>query len=118
MAVKSSDFLSFNDGVAFFFSVENASEEGDRAKYKLVPKAKVRFEYRTVGLQRFFDAAQVKVTVAKVIVTPLISSINPQDVVTIGDNQYIIQMKQERYDTRPASMLLTLSETEEDYERE
>lgn len=118
MALKTGRFLSFGDGIAEIYSVKNVAEEGDRPKEKLILKEHLRFENRTVGLQRFFDAAQEKINISRVISAPLIFSVSTQDVVIINGNQYEIKMKQEKFDTRPASMLLTLSDVEEVYEIE
>lgn len=118
MAIKAGRFLTFGDGVAEICGIVNIAEEGDRPKEKLIVKERLRFENRTVGLQRFFDAAQEKITVSRVISLPLIPAVSTQDVVVISGNQYEIKMKQEKFDTRPASMLLTLSDVEEIYEFE
>lgn len=118
MALKTGRFLSFGDGVAEIYAIHNVAEEGDRPQKKLTLKESLRFENKTVGLQRFFDAAQEKITISRVISTPLIFSVSTQDVVIINGNQYDIKMKQEKFDTRPASMLLTLSDVEEVYEIE
>lgn len=116
MALKTGRFLTFGDGIAQICGIINEAEEGDRPKEKLIVKERLRFENRTVGLQRFFDAAQEKITISRVISLPLIPSVSTQDVVVIEGNQYEIKMKQEKFDTRPASMLLTLSDVEEIYE--
>lgn len=118
MALKTGRFLTFNDGTAEICAIHNVAEEGDRPKNKLIVKERLRFENRTVGLQRFFDAAQEKITISRVVSMPLIASVSTQDVVIINGNQYEIKMKQEKFDTRPASMLLTLSDVEEVYEIE
>ena len=47
---------------------------------------------------------------------PLIDDVNPQDIVIINGKQYRIEQKQEKHDTRPASMVLSLSDIEEEYE--
>lgn len=116
MAVKSNDFLSFNDGTAEIYDVVNSAAAGDTPVEKLVLKAKLRFAENTVGMQRFFEAQQVKVDISRVITTPLVAVASPQDIIVIGDKQYKIAQLQRMFDTRPESMKLTLTDSEEKYE--
>lgn len=115
MAVKSSDFLSFNDGICEIYSVENNADPGDRPEEKLIQKYKLRFQYHSVGMSRFFEALQTKVKISNVIYCPFREDVNDQDVAIIEGRQYRIEHKQ-RKDTRPISMLLSLSDIEEAYE--
>ena len=116
MSVKSSDFLSFNDGICSIYSVENVAEPGDLPEEKLIPKYDLRFSWHTVGMSRYYEAMQAQVKISNAVDVPLRSDVNPQDVAIINDRQYRIIQKQEKRDTRPASMLLTLTDIEEAFE--
>ena len=116
MAVKSSDFLSFNDGICEIYSVENVADPGDRPEEKLILKYSLRFAYHTVGMSRYYEAMQAAVKITNAVECPLRKDVNPQDVAIIEGRQYRIEQKQTRKDTRPASMLLSLSDIEEAYE--
>lgn len=116
MAVKTGKFLTFNDGTAKIYDLENDAEKGDMPDYKLKLKEKLRFAFSTVGMQRFYEAMQNQVNISLAVTMPLIASVSTQDVVVIDGRQYRIIQKQAKYDTRPASMLLTLSDVEEAYD--
>lgn len=115
MAVKSEDFLSFNDGIADIYYVDNDADPGDRPEEKLIQKYSLRFQYHTVGMQRYYEGLQTDVKITNAVYCPFRKDVNAQDVVIIEDRQYRIEQKQ-RKDTRPVSMLLTLSDIEEAYE--
>lgn len=116
MAVKASDFLSFNDGICDIYSVENSAARGDRPVEKLIEKYHLRYRAHIVGMSRFYEALQAQVRITNAVEVPLREDVNPQDVAVINGRQYRITQKQERRDTRPASMLLTLSDIEEAFE--
>ena len=119
--ITSKDFLSFNDGRAEIYDVQNVSAPGDKPKEKLVLRVGLRFKNETMGLRRFFEAQQAKVDISRVISLPMYGAVSPQDIVIIRENgkekQYRITLKQDIYDTRPPSMKLTLSDSEEKYEQ-
>ena len=108
MISNKGQFLSFNDGVADIYDLKNVADIGDTPKEYLNFRARLRFSENTVGMNRFYEAKQAKVDIKRVITTPLIKSVTTQDVVKIGNDEYKIAQKQERADTRPPSMLLTL----------
>ena len=116
MTNRASDFIVFNDGVCDVFRVGNAAEPGDRPEQKLRLKYRLRYRTHVVGLQRYYEAMQVQVTITKAIDVPLLNDINPQDVVVISGKQYRIEQKQEKHDTQPPSAVLSLSDIEEAYE--
>lgn len=116
MRIKSSDFISFNDGICRIYSVENIAEPGDRPEEHLIEKYKLRFRWHTVGMSRYYEAMQAQVNITNAVDVPLRADVNPQDVAIINGRQYRILQKQEKRDTRPASMLLTLTDIEEAYE--
>lgn len=110
MISNKSQFLSFNDGVADVYDVENVGESGNTPKEYLNFRARLRFYENTVGMNRFYEAKQAKVDIKRVITTPLVKSVTTQDVVVINGQEYKIAQKQERSDTRPPSMILTLAD--------
>lgn len=110
MISNKAQFLSFNDGIAEIFDVKNNAESGNTPRESLSLKAKLRFYENTVGMARFYEAKQAKVDIKRVITTPLIKTVTTQDVVIINGREYKIAQKQERSDTRPPSMLLTLTD--------
>lgn len=116
MAVKSSDFLSFNDGICDIYSVENSAAPGDRPVEKLIEKYHLRYQAHIVGMSRYFEGLQANVKISNAVVCPLRADVNPQDVAIINGRQYRIVQKQERRTTRPASMLLSLADIEEAFE--
>lgn len=118
MTVKSSDFIAFNDGVCDIFCVYNGAEPGDRPEQKLKHKYHLRFKWHVVGLKRRYEAMQEQVYISKVIDVPLLDNVNSQDVVIISGKQYRIEDKQEKYDTKPPSAVLSLSDIEEAFEIE
>lgn len=116
MSVTSKDFLSFNDGTCEIYTVSNTAEKGDMPVEGLILKYTLRFRWHTVGMSRFYEALQAQVRITNAVEVPLREDVNPQDVAVINGRQYRITQKQERRDTRPASMLLTLSDIEEAFE--
>ncbi len=116
MAVKSSDFISFNDGICAVYSVENAAEEGDTPVEKLIEKYRLRFRWHTVGMSRFYEAMQAQVKITNAVDVPLRADIDPQDVVIIDGRQYRIEQVQQRRDSKPPTLLLSLSDIDEVYE--
>lgn len=114
--VKSSDFLSLNDGICAVYTVENDSGEGDTPTEKLIEKYRLRFRWHTVGMSRFYEAMQNQVKISNAVDIPLRTDINPQDVCIIDGRQYRIEQVQQRRDTKPPTLLLSLSDIDEVFE--
>ncbi|MCM1334290.1 MAG: hypothetical protein NC084_11980 [Bacteroides sp.] len=114
MATKKREkFLNFNDGIARIYRVENAAENGDRNVDRLKLVDEVRYQTHTVGIARFYEAMQFEIRIAKAIVIPaIVNRVTTQDVIFIGGTRYKIEQIQERADTKPPSLLISLSETE------
>lgn len=111
-----SDFLTFNDGVADFYKIENISDKGDRPKEKLVFRCALRFGYKTIGIKRNYEAMQANVMLDELICTPMNRNISPQDVAVINNIQYRIEQIQHDNTTLPPSSKISLSRLEEIYE--
>lgn len=116
MAVKSSDFISFNDGICAVYAVENGADEGDTPTEKLIEKYRLRFRWHTVGMSRYYEAMQAQVKISNAVDVPLRADIDPQDVCVIDGRQYRIEQVQQRRDSKPPSLLLSLSDIEEAFE--
>lgn len=113
---ESRDFISFNDGVCAVYFVENDAAEGDVPAEKLTEKYRLRFRWHTVGISRYYEAMQSQVKISNAVDVPLRADINPQDVCMIDGRQYCIEQVQQRRDTKPPSLLLSLSDIEEAFE--
>ena len=118
MAVKAKDFLSFNDGTAAIFGIENAAEAGDKPKEKLTHKCTVRYREQTVGMARYYEALQAQVEISAVVLIPDVSrfKVSTQDIAILGGVQYRIVQVQKKTDTLPPSLALSLSKVTEVYD--
>lgn len=114
--------ISFNDGIADIYTVQNAAEPGDRPVDKLMNRRSVRFAFRTVGAVRFYIAKQVDVQIDRTILIPKGVHVSPQDVVIIPTEQvdagaqYDVMQVQPKTDTKPHTVLLTLRRRAESYD--
>ena len=115
--------LSFNDGLAAIYTVDNVAEAGDQPKNGLTKKRTARFEYRTVGYNRFTQNMQNNVKIEKMILIPWGVRVSVQDVVILTDDvgdteQYEIMQAQDKTDTAPRSRQLSLRRIEAKYDTE
>ena len=115
---KAPKFLTFNDGMAHFRSIENVAAPGDKPQEKLVAKIKLPFEYLTIGAKRNYDAMQADVRLDELIRTPLHRCISTQDICIIEGTQYRIEQVQHDPGTAPPSSKFSLSKLEQNYEFE
>lgn len=114
--VKSGDFQRFNGGVVEIYCIINGAEAGDMPAEKPVLRHRLRFGWKTVGINRYYSAMQNMVKISRAIIAPLMADVSTQDIAVINGQQYRIEQKQELNDYRPPSMLLALSDIEEVYE--
>lgn len=111
--------VSFNDGIAHIYTVENAALPGDKPADKLTDRRTARFSNRTVGAVRFFTAKQADTKIDRMIMIPKKIKVSPQDVVILvseDENQYSIEQVQNKTDTRPHTKLLSLRRLESNYD--
>ena len=114
--------VTFNDGIAHIYTVQNAAAPGDMPVNKLVNLRRVRFAYRTVGAVRFFIAKAANVEIDRTIIIPKGVHVSPQDVVIIATEkgeetqQYDIMQVQIKTDTAPHTVLLSLKRRTESYD--
>ena len=107
---------TYNDGLCQVCEVGNIAPPGEMPKDSLTEKIKLRYEERTVGMNRFWTAMQAHARIDMLIRTPRIRSINNFDVVVLPDGeQYQIKQIQYPKDIEPPSMDLSLTRLETKY---
>lgn len=107
----------YNDGIVTIYEVKNVAAPGYKPVEMLVGKAKLRYEERRTGLQRYYSAMQNQVQIERVLRVPRAGAVSSQDVaVTEEGNQYRIDLVQAVQDVWPASVDLTLAKVDQDYE--
>lgn len=92
-------FESFSDGVCNIYSDE------EKLKFKNLGYSK-----KILGYKRYWSAAANQMEISKVIKIPLVKALSTYDKVTIDEKAYTIELIQEKHDTNPLSMDLTLKE--------
>lgn len=93
-------FERFNDGVARVCEVSGRKIIGE--------KGSVRFGVRTVGIKRYYEAKVASDKVDRLVSVPYSKQLQRNDLLIIGDEQYQIVLLQEKMDTRPPSLYLSL----------
>lgn len=106
-------FLTFNHGVADFFRLVNVAQAGNKPVYQREKIVTLRFEYETLGMNRFYTALQADVKLDELIITPLIRSVSTQDIAVINDVPYRIEQVQHISDTKPPASRFSLSRIQE-----
>lgn len=106
----------YKDGVCSVFEVLNEAPPGEKAKQKLTVRIPLlRYEERTVGMNRFYTAMQADTRIDRLIRCPRVECVSRHDVVLIGSEQYDIEQKQYPSDVKPPVMDLTLRRLEVQY---
>ena len=102
---------SYNDGVITIYAVSNVASPGSMPVDKITLKESLRYDERTVGLNRFYAAMQNNVNIKYVLRAPRIRAVSTLDVAIPNDGkQYKIVQIQYPKDVEPPSMDLTLEE--------
>lgn len=96
------EFKPFKDGKCNIFT-----PIGEEKQYKFKG---LSFDNKTLGFKRFYAAKAAQVDISNVISIPRISGIDNYDKVEIGDKLYDIELIQEKFDTNPPSIDLTLKD--------
>ncbi len=109
-------FETFNDGTVTIFKLKDVSRPGYKPDFQPVRHASFRFEYKTIGIKRNFEAAQAQVRLDELIKIPLNRCISSQDVAVIGDIQYEIKQIQHIAKTLPPTSVLSLTRLEAVYD--
>lgn len=107
----------YPDGIVTVYKVEDQAKPGYRPVEKPIPKEKLLYQERVLGLSRYYSGRQNQVEIQRVIRTPYRPGVSSQDVaVTEDGRQYRIDMVQKVQDVYPTSMDLTLAKTEQIFE--
>ena len=105
---------SFTSGIVTVYSEQNVAPPGYLPQVQLTEKVTLRYEERSLGLQRYFNAQQNQVQVERVIRCPRYAGVTNQDVAETEDGtRYRIDMVQAVMDVYPPCMDLTLARYEQ-----
>ena len=109
---------AFCDGLVTIYRVENSAAPGEKPKKRLAPKGSLRYQRRTVGIQRHYAALNAGARVDLLLRVPYRPEVSPQDVAVPAPDgkQYRITLVQVPEDVTPAVMDLTLERLERDYD--
>ncbi|HIR00530.1 MAG TPA: hypothetical protein IAB23_12775 [Candidatus Scybalocola faecavium] len=100
MRIKNRNFETFNDGNLVICQAQN--------RVILADKARLRYGNKTVGYKRDMEAKVIHEHIDKMVAVPMSGHVTAMDVVLIGDVQYEILSIQEKFDSRPPCLYLTL----------
>lgn len=108
----------FNDGMVTIYRVENRAAPGEKPKDALFKRGTLRYQRRTVGIQRHYAAMNAGARVDLLLRVPYRRSVSTQDVAvpTLDGKQYRITLIQVPEDVTPPVMDLTLERLERDYD--
>lgn len=99
----------FNDGIVKIYTVQNSAPPGYKPVETETLLCTLRYEERTVGINRFYTAKQNMVEIEKVLRVPDQFQITTQDVAITEDGQkYRIDQIQRIRDVYPVSLDLAL----------
>lgn len=105
---------TFTSGIVTIYGEQNVAPPGYIPQVQLTEKATLRYEERSLGLQRYFNAQQNQVQVERVIRCPRYAGVTNQDVAETEDGtRYRIDMVQAVMDVYPPCMDLTLARYEQ-----
>lgn len=102
---------TYEDGVMTIYAVSDGAAAGRLPQPVLTQKLRLDYQERTLGVQRYYAAAQNQIKVERVLRVPRGPvEITSQDVaVTEDGRRYRIDLVQKAKDTWPASLDLTLT---------
>ncbi len=100
MRIKNRNFETFNDGKLLVCQVENRA--------LLADKITLRYGNKTIGYKRDMEAKVIHEKIDKMVAVPMSGHISALDVIIIEDAQYEILSIQEKFDSRPPCLYLTL----------
>lgn len=116
MNYKKNVFETFNDGIAEVYCLKDVSAPGFKPDLRPDLHKRFHFKFKTIGVRRYYEAAQSHVKIDELISIPLDRDISTQDIVRIGKTVYEIKQIQHKTETRPDTTLLSLTRTEVAYE--
>ena len=101
---------NFNDGQITIYRTEDRAQPGYYPQIELSKKVKLRYEKRSLGIQRYYAAAQNRIEVKRVVRVPKHPGVTNQDVAQTEDGTYYrIDHVSDVVDVYPPSMDLTLA---------
>lgn len=107
---------TFNDGIVDIYWIKNEASPGDTPKYVLKDKIlNLRYEERTVGINRFWAAKQEQTQIEMLMRTQRLD-IKTHDIAVIREQQYKILQIQHPKNVTPPCMDLSLERLEVAYE--
>ncbi len=108
---------TYNDGVVLICEVKDIAEPGYAPKEELLPKYKVGYQERQMGIQRYYAAQQNQIQIERVIRVQRGIAVDSQNVaVTEDGHQYRIDLVQTVMDVYPPSLDITLAKIDHEYE--
>ena len=106
---------SFNSGIVTVYSVEDSAEPGFKPVKKLTEKAKLRYEERRLGFQRFYSGMQNMIQIERVIRVPKFDITNQDIAITEDGKEYRIDLVQKVPDVFPECVDISLSKIEQKF---
>lgn len=99
--LKNKMFETFNDGIADICTVKDRVIRETRI-------SGLRYGIRTVGTTRFYNAKLASDAIDRLIAVPYNHLIKREDIVLTGGEQYKIKQIQEKIETTPPCLYLSL----------
>ena len=101
---------NFDDGIVEIYAVSDTASPGYEPKPQLTQKLVLRYEERSLGIRRYYEAMQNQINVERVVRCPRVSGVTNQDVAQTEDGRYYrIDLVQAVTDVYPPCMDLTLT---------
>lgn len=101
---------NFNEGEITIYRTEDRAQPGYYPQISLSPKVKLRYEERSLGIQRYYAASQNQTEINRVVRVPKYPDVTNQDVAQTEDGTYYrIDLVQNVADVYPPCMDLTLA---------
>lgn len=101
---------NFNEGEITIYRTEDRAQPGYYPQIELSKKVKLRYEKRSLGIQRYYAAAQNQIEVKRVVRVPKHPDVTNQDVAQTEDGTYYrIDHVSDVADVYPPCMDLTLA---------
>ena len=101
---------NFNEGEITIYRTEDRAQPGYYPQIELSKKVKLRYEERSLGIQRYYAAAQNQIEVKRVVRVPQYPGVTNQDAAQTEDGTYYrIDLVQAVVDVYPPCMDLTLA---------
>ena len=101
---------NLNDGQITIYRAEDNAQPGYYPRISLSQKVKLRYEERSLGIQRYYSASQNQTEIKRVVRVPKHPDVTNQDVAQTEDGTYYrIDFVQDVVDVYPPCMDLTLA---------